>query len=145
MHHKTVWYRCQRIGVSVRKFIITDIFSLKTPTNCHHDNSTTVKGTIIRKKKGWEIIKQLRPQFIRIGRKNNENLKGLITWSRRYLRSPLIIISSCHLENNLNVKGHIWNLPLTYNFADSGKVKLKNERYSSWNAARLLCSNSQFG
>jgi hypothetical protein len=34
---------------SNRKFIITDIFSLKTPTNCHHDNSTTVKGTIIRK------------------------------------------------------------------------------------------------
>ena len=85
------------------------------------------------------MIKQLHPKFIRIGRKNNENLKGLITWSRRYLRSPLIIISSCNLENNLNVKGHIWNSPLTYNFADSGKVKLKNERYSSWNAAMLLC------
>jgi hypothetical protein len=43
------------------------------------------------------------------------------------------------LTISLNVKGHIWNSPLTYNFAYSGKVKLKNERYSSWNAAMLLC------
>jgi hypothetical protein len=40
---------------------------------------------------------------------------------------------------NCRYRGLIWNSPLTYNFAYSGKVKLKNERYSSWNAATLLC------
>jgi hypothetical protein len=41
---------------------------------------------------------------------NNEDLKESITLSRRYLRSPLIIIS--YLENSLNVKGHMLYSPL---------------------------------
>jgi hypothetical protein len=98
----------------------------------------------VRTKRFWNDLRQIRsklkdklhPRFISIGRKNNENLKGLITWSRRYLRSPQIIISSCHLENSLNVKGHIWNSPLTYNFADSGEGKAQK-----WKIFVMECSN----
>ena len=100
----------------VQKMYHYRYISLKTPTNCHHDNSTTVKGAIIRKVRKW--------------------LSNYILSSSEFVGK---IMKTCHLENILNVKGHIWNSPLTYNFAYSGKVKLKNERYSSWNAATLLC------
>jgi hypothetical protein len=56
------------------------------------------------------MIKKLRSKFIRIGQINNEHLKESITLSRRYLRSPLIIIS--YLENSFNVKGHMLYSPL---------------------------------